>query len=44
MAAPATRLNPVVQLGICVGGIYVSFLVWALVCISYSRLLRETTS
>ncbi|GAA5998101.1 uncharacterized protein JCM10292_002324 [Rhodotorula paludigena] len=30
MAAPATRLNPVVQLGICVGGIYVSFLVWAL--------------
>ncbi|ORY80696.1 UAA transporter [Leucosporidium creatinivorum] len=28
-AAP-TKLHPVVQLGICVGGIYVSFLVWAL--------------
>lgn len=24
-------LNPYVQLGVCVGGIYVSFLVWAIV-------------
>ncbi|BGO88933.1 UDP-galactose transporter [Rhodotorula toruloides] len=30
MAAQDTRVNPLVQLGICVGGIYVSFLVWAL--------------
>ncbi|BGP22233.1 UDP-Glc/Gal endoplasmic reticulum nucleotide sugar transporter [Rhodotorula toruloides] len=29
-AAQDTRVNPLVQLGICVGGIYVSFLVWAL--------------
>ncbi|GAA5865316.1 hypothetical protein JCM1840_001526 [Sporobolomyces johnsonii] len=29
-AQGATKLHPLAQLGICVGGIYVSFLVWAL--------------
>ncbi|GAA5937156.1 hypothetical protein JCM1841_005124 [Sporobolomyces salmonicolor] len=29
-ASEATKLHPVAQLSICVGGIYVSFLVWAL--------------
>lgn len=33
-ASDSTKLHPVVQLGVCVGGIYVSFLVWALVSLS----------
>lgn len=38
MAAPSSS---VVQLAVCVGGIYVSFLVWALVRPSRSACLRN---